>query len=134
VMSQIRAIRALGVSFAMDDFGTKYSSLSYLWNFTFDKIKIDRDFVRNLGSAEKAAQILETIISLGKTLELSITAEGVESAEQAKFLAEHHCDAVQGFLFGRPMPATDVPGTIVQDFQRRRMQNQDAHLSEQRVA
>jgi diguanylate cyclase (GGDEF)-like protein len=101
VMSQIRAIRALGVSFAMDDFGTKYSSLSYLWNFTFDKIKIDRDFVRNLGSAEKAAQILETIISLGKTLDLSITAEGVESAEQAKFLADHHCDSVQGFLFGR---------------------------------
>ena len=69
-MSQIRAIRALGVTFAMDDFGTKYSSLSYLWNFTFDKIKIDRDFMRHLGSAEKAAQILETIISLGKTLEL----------------------------------------------------------------
>jgi diguanylate cyclase (GGDEF)-like protein len=137
VMNQIRAIRALGVSFAMDDFGTKYSSLSYLWNFTFDKIKIDRDFVRNLGSAEKAAQILETIISLGKTLNLSITAEGVESPEQAQFLAEHHCDSVQGFLFGRPMPATDVPAAIVQDFQRHRMPREEVtlpRLSEQRVA
>lgn len=134
VMSQIRAIRALGVSFAMDDFGTKYSSLSYLWNFTFDKIKIDRDFVKNLGTADKAAQILETIISLGKTLDLSITAEGVESAEQARFLADHHCDAVQGFFFGRPMPATDVPVAIVRDFQRRHLEAEAARKPAQQVA
>ncbi len=125
VMSQIKAIRSLGVTFAMDDFGTKYSSLSYLWNFTFDKIKIDRDFITNLGSAEKAAQILETIISLGKTLDLQITAEGVETTDQARFLTEHGCDSVQGFLFGRPMPATEVPAAIVKDFQRRQMPQAD---------
>jgi diguanylate cyclase (GGDEF)-like protein len=130
VMDQIRAIRALGVSFAMDDFGTKYSSLSYLWNFTFDSLKIDRDFVQGLGSAEKAAQILETIITLGKTLDVRITAEGVESAEQAQFLAEHHCDAVQGYFFGRPMPAIDVPAAIVKDFQQRNMRERDAIAAE----
>jgi diguanylate cyclase (GGDEF)-like protein len=126
VMNQIRTIRASGVRFAMDDFGTKYSSLSYLWNFTFDKIKIDRDFMGSLSSTDKAAQSLETIIALGRALNLSITAEGVESAEQAKFLTDHHCDSVQGFLFGRPMPSTDVPAVIIKDFEDRRLSRDDA--------
>jgi EAL domain-containing protein (putative c-di-GMP-specific phosphodiesterase class I) len=125
VMAQIRAIREQGVSFAMDDFGARYSSLSHLWSFTFGKIKIDGDSVRSLGSAEKGAQILDTIVALGRMLDLRIVAEGVESAEQARFLADHHCDFVQGFLFGRPMPAAEVPAAIVQDFQRRRMPKPD---------
>jgi EAL domain-containing protein (putative c-di-GMP-specific phosphodiesterase class I) len=125
VMGQIRAIREQSVSFAMDDFGARYSSLSCLWNLTFGKIKIDGDFVRSLDSAEKGSQILQTIISLARMLDLRIVAEGVESAEQARFLADHHCDFVQGFLFGRPMPAAEVPAAIVQDFQRRRMAKPD---------
>jgi EAL domain-containing protein (putative c-di-GMP-specific phosphodiesterase class I) len=88
----------------MDDFGSGYSSLSYLQAFPFDKIKIDRAFVMNLGRNPQSAAIVRAVIDLGHGLEMSIVAEGVETLDQLVFLADEGCDAVQGFLIGKPLP------------------------------
>ena len=88
----------------MDDFGSGYSSLSYLQAFPFDKIKIDRAFVMNLGRNPQSAAIVRAVIGLGHGLEMSIVAEGVETEEQLSFLAEQGCDAVQGYFIGKPLP------------------------------
>jgi diguanylate cyclase (GGDEF)-like protein len=109
VASQIAALRGLGVSIAMDDFGTGYSSLAYLWQFGFDKLKIDRSFVTALERDEKKArEILDSVIVLGHKLNMTVTAEGIETARQAQVLAGLACDQFQGFLFGRPMPVGDI--------------------------
>jgi diguanylate cyclase len=97
-------LRGLGVRIAMDDFGTGYSSLSYLHEFRFDKLKIDRSFVKRLGEAEDATMIIRTIIGLAHNLGLSVVAEGVETREQLKILRDLECDQIQGYLIGRPMP------------------------------
>ena len=88
----------------MDDFGSGYSSLTYLQAFPFDKIKIDRAFVMNLGRTPQSAAIIRAVIGLGHGLEVSIVAEGVETDEQLCFLADEHCDVVQGYFIGRPAP------------------------------
>ncbi|WP_430472554.1 sensor domain-containing protein [Zestomonas insulae] len=97
--------KRLGVSIAVDDFGTGYSSLNYLKQFPIDVLKIDRSFVDGLPSGEQDAQIARAIIAMAHSLNLAVIAEGVESVAQLDFLREHHCDDVQGFLFGKPMPA-----------------------------
>ncbi len=97
-------LRGMGVRIAMDDFGTGYSSLSYLHEFKFDKLKIDRSFVKRLGEAEDARMIIRTIIGLAHNLGLSVVAEGVETREQLKILRDLECDQIQGYLIGRPMP------------------------------
>ena len=109
VVQKLTEIRALGVAIAMDDFGTGYSSLGYLLKFPFDKIKIDRSFVEASSGDEIARDILKAIASLGRTLKLTITAEGVETREQADFLSEIACHQLQGFLFSRPLDAVDLP-------------------------
>ncbi|KRA50474.1 putative bifunctional diguanylate cyclase/phosphodiesterase [Devosia sp. Root635] len=109
VVEKLGEIRALGVTIAMDDFGTGYSSLSYLLKFPFDKIKIDRSFVDASSDDEVARDILKAIASLGKTLKLKITAEGVETREQAEFLSEIACHQLQGFYFARPLDHIDLP-------------------------
>jgi EAL domain-containing protein (putative c-di-GMP-specific phosphodiesterase class I) len=88
----------------MDDFGSGYSSLSYLQAFPFDKIKIDRTFVMNLGRNPQSAAIVRAVIGLGHGLEMSIVAEGVETQEQLSFLASEGCNAVQGYFIGKPAP------------------------------
>ena len=93
----------------MDDFGTGYSSLSYLMKFPFDKIKIDRSFVEASSTDPVARDILKAIASLGKTLKLKITAEGVETREQAEFLSGIACHQLQGFYFARPLDAIELP-------------------------
>ncbi|MGN8545099.1 sensor domain-containing protein [Bradyrhizobium sp. 13971] len=103
-LSLLRRLKALGVRISMDDFGSGYSSLSYLQAFPFDKIKIDRAFVINLGRNPQSAAIVRAVIDLGHGLEMSIVAEGVETEAQLGFLAEEGCDAVQGYLIGRPAP------------------------------
>jgi len=114
VLAELTAIKALGVSIALDDFGTGYSSLSYLWRFPFDKLKVDKSFMTDLvGDKSKSREILSTIIALGRVLDLKVTAEGVETPQQAAVLRELDCDLVQGYLFGRPMRATDVAATVL---------------------
>ena len=101
----MRRLKALGVRFALDDFGTGYSSLLYLRRFPFDKIKIDRSFVRSIETAADAASIIHAIVSLGRGLGMKVTAEGVETAEQQLFLRAAGVHSLQGYRFGRPAPA-----------------------------
>ena len=100
---QLAELRKLGVAISMDDFGTGYSSLGYLWQFRFDKLKIDQSFISALNhNDKKARELLDTIIMLGHKLEMTVTAEGIETAHQAEVLAALACDYVQGYLYGRP--------------------------------
>jgi diguanylate cyclase (GGDEF)-like protein len=102
VLGKLNRLRQLGVAIAMDDFGTGYSSLNYLARFPFSKIKIDRQFIRNMTRDPATRAIVKTIIALGKSLDVTITAEGVETEEQAAMLREFGCPQVQGFLYGYP--------------------------------
>jgi EAL domain-containing protein (putative c-di-GMP-specific phosphodiesterase class I) len=118
VLTELGKLKALGVAIVMDDFGTGYSSLSYLWRFPFDKIKIDRVFMRGFDSdAKNVATIVRTIVALGRSLNMRVTAEGVENARQAQFVRDVDCDQIQGFYFGRPMPAGELAAHILADFQ-----------------
>ena len=112
----LAGLRALGVRLAMDDFGTGYASLGYLQKFRFDKIKIDRSFVRNLGVDPNAAAIVRAVVGLCDALGMSTNAEGVENDDQINMLRAHGCREVQGFLYWAPMPAPAMRGL----FQRRR--------------
>lgn len=103
-LQTLRRLKALGVQIAMDDFGTGYSSLSYLQAFPFDRIKIDASFIRTLSTSPQAKAIVRAVIALGASLDMPITAEGVETPEQRAFLADLHCEEIQGYLVGRPSP------------------------------
>ncbi|MBV9537548.1 MAG: EAL domain-containing protein [Acidisphaera sp.] len=98
-------LRGLGVRFAIDDFGTGYSSLAYLQKFRFDKLKIDKSFVQNIGTDPNAAAIVRAVLGLGAALGTSTNAEGVEKQEQEAVLRAHGCREVQGYLYWKPMPA-----------------------------
>jgi diguanylate cyclase (GGDEF)-like protein len=108
VRSMLMELKALGVTIALDDFGTGYASLSYLRNFPFDKIKIDRSFISDLDSESDSAAIVESIITLATRLGMSTTAEGIETAEQARFLSSVGCTFLQGYYFDRPMTLTAI--------------------------
>jgi len=98
-------LKALGVRLSMDDFGTGYSSLSYLRAFPFDGLKIDRSFMSDLSDSEDSLAIIQAIVGLGKALTLTVTAEGVETADQLSLLLQVECEEAQGFYLGRPMVA-----------------------------
>jgi diguanylate cyclase (GGDEF)-like protein len=104
-MATLNYLRGLGVRIVMDDFGTGYSSLSYLRSFPFDKIKIDRSFIKDLGETEEASAIVKAVAALGAALGMKITAEGVETVEQFRMVRDHGCTEVQGYYFGRPCHA-----------------------------
>jgi diguanylate cyclase (GGDEF)-like protein len=104
----LHQLRRLGIRIAMDDFGTGYSSLSYLRSFPFSKIKIDKSFVRDLESKEDSIAIIRAVVSLGSSLGITTTAEGVETEDQLARLAAEGCNEVQGFLFSRPRPAAEI--------------------------
>src|SRR6267154_2120794 len=108
VLATLHALRSLGVRISMDDFGTGYSSLSYLRSFPFDKIKIDRSFVRDLGANRDAQAIIRSIVSLGKGLGVIITAEGVETEAELSCLRAEGCHEGQGFLFSRARPNAEI--------------------------
>jgi diguanylate cyclase (GGDEF)-like protein/PAS domain S-box-containing protein len=108
VVAKLGEIKSLGVTVAMDDFGTGYSSLSYLLKFPFDKIKIDKSFVTASTQDMVARDILRSIATLGQTLKIRITAEGVETQEQVEFLREIACTDLQGFYFARPLDEFDL--------------------------
>ena len=101
----LAALRALGVHVSIDDFGTGYSSLNYLRRFAVDAIKIDKSFVDDIGADRNAEAICDAVLRLGQSLGTRVIAEGVETAVQQDFLIARRCDAVQGFLYGRPVPA-----------------------------
>ena len=118
-MDELRKLKAMGVAIVMDDFGTGYSSLSYLWRFPFNKIKIDQSFMLGLNkSGQDAETVVKTIIALGRELNMRVTVEGVETANQAGFLDEVKGDQAQGFFFGRPVAGSEVAAVILSDFER----------------
>ncbi len=117
VLRTMEQLHRRGVSFALDDFGIGFSSLGSLRRFPFDKIKIDRSFVSNVGSAIDAT-IVHAVVSIGRALGLKVVAEGVETVEQQKFVATAGVHALQGYLFARPMKNTDV-AAFVAEFDRR---------------
>ena len=100
-------LKGLGVHVAMDDFGTGYSSLSYLQRFQFDKIKVDRSFIWAIGKEPTAKAIVRAVINLADSLGMVTCAEGVETDEQLSALRSEGCNEVQGYLFGKPMPAAE---------------------------
>ncbi|ABA76289.1 EAL domain-containing protein [Pseudomonas fluorescens] len=103
-MSALNRLKALGVRLAIDDFGTGYSSLSYLRRFPIDVLKIDQSFIRGLSHDSSDAALVGAIISLGKSLNLNVIAEGVETAQELAFLKDHHCEEGQGYYFSKALP------------------------------
>jgi EAL domain-containing protein (putative c-di-GMP-specific phosphodiesterase class I) len=115
VIKELVGLKALGVTLAMDDFGTGYSSLAYLWRYPFDRIKLDRSFMGAFESdPAKVEAMLSSVVALGRNMALKITAEGIETIEQAVFVARLGADRVQGFLFGRPMPSESIAATLLE--------------------
>jgi EAL domain-containing protein (putative c-di-GMP-specific phosphodiesterase class I) len=108
----MRRLKSLGVRLALDDFGTGYSSLQYLRRFPFDKLKIDRSFVHSIEKAADAAAIVHAVVSLGRGLGMKVTAEGVETADQQLFLRAAGVHSMQGYRFGRAVPAREITDRI----------------------
>lgn len=111
-ISVFKKIHTLGVEIAVDDFGTGYSSLNYLRQLPLDCLKIDQSFVKDISVDRNDEAIVKAIIGLSHTLGLKVVAEGVETEVQSRFLREHDCDTLQGYLYGRPIPAIEVPAFI----------------------
>lgn len=105
---ELEQLRALGIQILMDDFGVGYSSLSYFERFSFDKVKIDQSFVRQMVGSKASAAIVHAVIGLGRTLGIGVVAEGVETAEQMTALVKAGCTHVQGYLFSRPISSADL--------------------------
>jgi EAL domain-containing protein (putative c-di-GMP-specific phosphodiesterase class I) len=103
----LTAIKKLGVHLSIDDFGTGYSSMSLIKEFPVDTIKVDRSFVRDLPTNVNDCAITKAVIALGKALDLTIVAEGVEMKAQERFLRDQSCDQIQGYLFAKPLSAED---------------------------
>lgn len=114
-VATLRRLQALGVSLSIDDFGTGYSSLAYVKSFPVNRLKIDQCFVRNLLDDPSDAAIVRAIVNLGHSLGLKVIAEGVERPEQAEHLRAEGCDEVQGYYFGKPVPAGDFTALFRQD-------------------
>jgi diguanylate cyclase (GGDEF)-like protein len=107
-LSVLKELKSMGLTLAIDDFGTGYSSFSYLRQFQVSKIKIDRSFIRDIGVNPDDAAITTAIISMAKSLNLKVIAEGVEDEAQMSFLRAHHCDEIQGYYFSRPLAVDKV--------------------------
>ena len=103
----MNTLRAAGIEFALDDFGTGYSSLSYLRRLPVSQLKIDRSFVQESLESPSGASLVKSIVRMGVELDLTVLAEGIETAAQHLFLADCGCQAYQGYYFGRPVPHED---------------------------
>ncbi len=118
-MATLKRLKDMGVSIVMDDFGTGYSSLSYLWKFPFDKIKIDRSFMESFEKSGRDVEtVVKTIIALGREMNMRVTVEGVETPQQVDFLYGADADQVQGFYFGKPVPASEISADILKNFRK----------------
>ncbi len=108
----LQACRDAGIGIAIDDFGTGYSSLSYLYYFPIEILKIDQSFIRVMYKEERSLELVKSIIGLGKNMNLTVIAEGVEDREEARLLRDMGCDTAQGYYFAKPMPEDDVVGLL----------------------
>jgi EAL domain-containing protein (putative c-di-GMP-specific phosphodiesterase class I) len=118
VLEELQGLKDLGVSIALDDFGSGYSSIATLSSFPFDKIKLDKSFLDWARPTASAEAVIGALLTMGQKLGMKILAEGVETEAQLSFLAAERCDHVQGYLIGKPMPATDVDEWVAK-FSRR---------------
>jgi diguanylate cyclase len=109
------ALKVMGFRIALDDFGTGYSSLGYLRKFAFNKLKIDQSFISGIGESNEAAAIIRTMIGLGRALDMTVTAEGVETVAQRQFLLDAGCKQFQGYLFAKPVPAEQIDKLFKRD-------------------
>jgi EAL domain-containing protein (putative c-di-GMP-specific phosphodiesterase class I) len=107
-LAMLHELRALGVRIALDDFGTGYSSLSYLQRFPFDKIKIDRCFIKDVAEPDGAASIVQAVVNIAAARNMTTTAEGVETEQQRDMLRTLGCTEMQGWLFSRALPAAEI--------------------------
>lgn len=105
---KLRKLRRLGIHLSMDDFGTGYSSLNRLRHLPFDRLKVDRSFIRELGGNRDDAAIVHAIVTLGRSLGMQVIAEGVETDAQLAQLHLENCDIAQGYFFGRPVPSSEI--------------------------
>ncbi|WP_407332265.1 EAL domain-containing protein [Enterovibrio sp. 27052020O] len=112
-IQMLNAIKELGFALSIDDFGTGYSSLSYLAKFPLDELKIDRAFISDMETFPKQVTLIENIINLGRSLNMSVVAEGVETGKQASVLANLKCDTIQGFHFYKPMPKAEFEALLI---------------------
>ena len=122
-IAKMHAIKLLGVGFSIDDFGTGYSSLSYLQKMPLDQLKIDQAFVRNLVDDSQDTAIIRIILALGKSLGLTVIAEGVETEVQRNYLNKYGCSVFQGFLFGKPMPRAEFESHLFENYKQRKSIN-----------
>ena len=120
ILATLHQLRDIGVRISMDDFGTGYSSLAYLRSFPFDKIKIDRSFVRDMPDRSDCRAIVRAVAGLAATLNIATIIEGIETEEQLEMAKTEGCNEAQGFLFSKPMPAREVAEFLAQ---RRRVAN-----------
>ena len=109
---KLAMLKSFGFSLSLDDFGTGFSSIGYLRQFPFDILKIDRSFVRDIGADANANALLQSLVSLGDALDLSVVAEGIENDDQLRLLRLVQCELVQGFMFSKPVPADEVDSAI----------------------
>jgi diguanylate cyclase (GGDEF)-like protein/PAS domain S-box-containing protein len=109
---KLESLKQLGIRLAIDDFGTGYSSLSYLQYFPVDELKIDRSFVKRIETGDRDAALVRTIVSLARSLNVEVVAEGVEEIAQERYLRDIDCDIGQGYLYSRPLPAANVPAFL----------------------
>lgn len=114
-LQMLNAIKRLGFALSIDDFGTGYSSLSYLARFPIDELKIDRAFISDIDVLPKQITVIENIINLGKSLDLTVVAEGVETHQQATLLSNLQCNSIQGFHFHRPQPKQEIEELFMQN-------------------
>ena len=103
----------MGIRIAIDDFGTGYSSLSYLNSFPSDILKIDKSFIDKMNDSDSSKKYVEAIISLAHVLDLEVIAEGVEEQEQLETLRNIHCDHIQGFIWGKPLPQNEAEALLM---------------------
>jgi EAL domain-containing protein (putative c-di-GMP-specific phosphodiesterase class I) len=115
-LQTLTELSALGIKLAIDDFGTGYSSLSYLKQLPLDFLKIDKSFIDGVASDSRDQAIVRATIVMVHGLNMKTIAEGVETEDQLSFLQEHGCDEIQGYLFGRPLPADEIQGILAKGY------------------
>jgi EAL domain-containing protein (putative c-di-GMP-specific phosphodiesterase class I) len=116
VIKKMTALKEEGIGFSLDDFGTGYSSLAYLKQLPLDQLKIDQSFIRDTLTDANDAAIVKTIIALADSLNLSVIAEGVETDEQHRFLANSGCNTYQGYLFSKPLPVEEFEAYVAERY------------------
>jgi diguanylate cyclase (GGDEF)-like protein len=135
-IQKLKELKAIGIGISLDDFGTGFSSLKYLKEFPISELKIDRSFIRDMELNPQDASIVIAVISIAKSLNLTVVAEGVETEQQLEFLRQQQCDEIQGFLFSRPVPSHEIEAMLQNGiltyhknvFSRGNVKNQGAEL------